>query len=205
MGVAFDMYSLSGLRGSLEAEIPDTADRSLVLFMRSADYHPDGSIEGSFVMDGRRLKSKSRIERSGYVALSSEGRPVIGISSSDKVAEEMEDTKGDFFRQFVLLGDGELPRNFYLHGKVERSAIGRMADGSLHYIRTRHKETMYDFADALREYGIVDAVYITGGNSYDFFRTTDGRACVSEKLKEKLEKYKTDTLPTPLLVFRTGR
>lgn len=205
LGVAFDIYSLDGLRGSLENEIPDTTDKSLVLFLRSADYHPDGSIEGSFVMDGKRLKAKSRVERSGYVAISAEGIPVIGISSSDKVAGKMEETKGDFFRQFILLGDGRLPVNFYLHGKVERGAIGRKADGKLYYILTRHKETMYDFADALREYGFVDAIYVTGGNAYDFYRTPDGNAHISEEVKKKIDKYSTEPLAAPLLVFRAGK
>lgn len=205
LGVAFDIFSLDGLQGTLEYEIPDTTDKSLVLFMRSADYHPDGSIEGSFVMHGKRLKAKSREERAGYVAVSAEGTPVIGISRADKVAEKMEEAEGDFFRQFILLGDGQLPVNFYLHGKVERSAIGRKADGKLYYILTRHKETMYDFADALREYGFVDAVYITGGNAYNFHRSPDGLSHISADVKEKIEKYTAEPLPAPLLVFRAGK
>ena len=38
----------------------------------------------------------------------------------------------------------------------------------------RHKETLWDFADALREYGFIDAIYITGGYDYGFYRTADG-------------------------------
>ena len=29
------------------------------------------------------------------------------------------------------------------------------------FFATRHKETLWDFADALREYGFIDAIYIT--------------------------------------------
>ena len=49
---------------------------------------------------------------------------------------------------------------FYLHGKVERRAIGRISD-QLYFIATRHKETLWGFADALREYGFIDAIYIS--------------------------------------------
>ena len=48
----------------------------------------------------------------------------------------------------------------FLHGKVERRAIGRI-DNQLKYIATRHKETLWDFADALREYGFIDAIYFS--------------------------------------------
>jgi len=61
----------------------------------------------------------------------------------------------------------------FLHGKVERRAIGRLGD-RIYYIATRHKETLWDFADALREYGFIDAIYITGGADYVFYRDKNG-------------------------------
>lgn len=204
LGVAFDSFSLSGLSASLVEEMPDTTDRSLVLFMRSADYHPDGSVLGEIVIDGKPINSKQRKNRQGYVAISKEGVPVMGISLSDKVADFAKNNGGTFFRQYVLLGDGQLPPSFDLHGKVERAAIGRMADGKLFYVVSRHKETMYDFADALREYGFTDAIYLTGGNSYTFHRSPDGVAHIPESTKEKIEKYATTPPPAPLLVFRNG-
>ncbi|MDE6576928.1 MAG: phosphodiester glycosidase family protein [Muribaculaceae bacterium] len=202
LGVAFDMYSLSGLKASLEREMPDTTDSSLVLFMRSADYHPDGSMLGTVMLDGEEFPSKERKSRPAYMAISKAGVPTIGISLTDKVSDFIKNNKGDFFRQYVLLGDGELPSSFALHGKVERAAIGRMADGQLFYIVSRHKETMYDFADALREYGFTDAIYITGGNGYSFYRTTDGETHINAETKEKIKKYSKASPPAPLLVFR---
>lgn len=202
LGVGFDMYSLTGLSASLERDLPSPDDESVVLFMRSADYHPDGSWIGTVVIDGEKFKGKDRKDRSGYVAISKGGRIVTGISGSDKVAGYAESSGGSFFRQYVILGDGELPSTFALHGKVERAAIGRMADGRLFYIVTRNKETMYDFADALREYGFTDAVYITGGNNYTFFRDKDGDAHISSNVIEKLEKYRDKEPPSPILVFR---
>lgn len=202
LGVAFTSYPLEGLRGSLEKEIPDTADRSVVLMMRSADYYPDGNTIGTIVVDGQQLPAKEKRTRPGYVALSKDGKTAIGISLSDRLSNYTTDAEGSFFRQFAILGNGDLPAAFALHGKVERGAIGRMADGSLHYFLTTHKESMYDFADALREYGVMDAVYITGGNGYEFYRDKEGMAHVSPRLREHYEKY-PGTLPAPLLVFRT--
>ena len=75
-------------------------------------------------------------------------------------------------RQFILVSDGAIPSRFFLHGKVERRAIGRIGD-QLYFIATRHKETLWDFTDALREYGFIDAIYITGGADYVFYRDKD--------------------------------
>lgn len=75
-------------------------------------------------------------------------------------------------RQFILVSDGAIPSRFFLHGIVERRAIGRIYD-QLYFIATRHKETLWDFADALREYGFIDAIYITGGADYVFYRDKD--------------------------------
>lgn len=54
------------------------------------------------------------------------------------------------------------------YGNVKRCAIDRV-----YIIATRHKETLWDFADALREYGFIDAIYITGGADHVFYRDKD--------------------------------
>ncbi len=202
LGVAMDMYPLEGLRASLEREFPDTADSSLVLFMRSADYHPDGRALGPVIIEGVASENKANADREGYVAISASGRPAIGISRDEAIEDWAKENQGDFFRQMVLLNDGELPREFLLKGKVERCAIASDVEGKLYYIVTRHKESMYDFADAMREYGFVDAVYITGGNGYSFYRDPTGHSHLNQPTKEKIEKYTTQPLPQPLLVFR---
>ena len=43
----------------------------------------------------------------------------------------------------------------------------------LYFIATRHKETLWNFADTLREYGFIDAIYITGGTDHCFYRSKD--------------------------------
>ena len=205
LGVAIDMYSLEGLSASLEWEMPDTSDRSLVMFMRSADYHPDGRSLGPVVVDGVGSDNKTTDSRDGYVAVSPSGRAVIGISSSDDLEKWARENKGDFFRQTVLLDDGELPRDFILRGKVERAAIASTVGGELYYIVTKHKESMFDFADALREYGFVDAVYMTGGNAYSFYRDMDGNSHANSATLAKIRKYTSQSLRQPLLVLRSPR
>ena len=202
LGVAMDMYPLDGLTASLEREFPDTADQTLVMFIRSADYHPDGRSIGPVVVGGVGSDNKATDSRDGYVAVSQSGRAVIGISSDDDVEKWARENKGDFFRQMVLLNDGDLPRDFILRGKVERGAIASTVEGKLYYIVTKKKESMYDFADALREYGFVDAVYMTGGNAYSFYRDSDGNSHANSATLDKIKKYESRSLSQPLLVFR---
>ena len=171
LGVALDFYAIHGLTASLQFQEPDTADATVYLYSRSADHKADGTYLGSLVVDGQEKEAdRSRL---GYMAMT-DGNMVIGISRSDKVKDYVMERGGAFFRQFVLVSDGVIPTRFYLHGKVERRAIGRMGY-TLYYIATRHKETLWDFADALREYGFIDAIYITGGTDYSFYRSRDGR------------------------------
>ena len=169
LGVALDFYAIHGLKASIEFEEPDTADASVYLYCRSADHKADGKYLGSLVAEG--VEKQSDRSRLGYMAMA-DGNMVIGISRSEKVKDYVQDRGGSFFRQFILVSDGVIPTRFYLHGKVERRAIGRIND-QLYYIATRHKETLYDFADALREYGFIDAIYITGGTDYSFYRDKD--------------------------------
>jgi hypothetical protein len=82
---------------------------------------------------------------------------------------------------------------------VERRAIGRI-DNQLCYIATRHKETLWDFADALREFGFIDAIYITGGADYVFYRDKDGiRHDIGNPSGYPQKKWKAII---PWLVFR---
>ena len=196
LGVAMDFYAIHGLKASIEFEEPDTADTSVYLYCRSADFKADSTYIGSLIVDGKEYQSdKSRL---GYMAMLG-GNSVIGISRSEKVKDFVQERGGSFFRQFILVSDGTIPSRFYLHGKVERRAIGRIGD-QLYFIATRHKETLWDFADALREYGFIDAIYITGGTDYVFYRDKDGvRHDIGDSSDYPHTKWK-DVIPW--LVFR---
>ena len=169
LGVAMDFYAIHGLKASIEFEEPDTADTSVYLYCRSADFKADSTYIGSLVVNGKEYQSDTH--RLGYMAMLG-SNSVIGISRSEKVKDFVQEQGGSFFRQFILVSDGVIPSRFFLHGKVECRAIGRIGN-QLYFIATRHKETLWDFADALREYGFIDAIYITGGADYVFYRDKD--------------------------------
>ena len=185
LGVALDIYELHNVQAELSLVEPDTTDHSVLLYTRTADYTATGKYIGSLVVDGE--EKRSDVSRLGYCAIA-KGNMVIGISRFDDMREHMVERDGSYFRQFMLLSNGELPRRFYLHGKVERKALARTTDDRLCVIATRHPETLWDFADALREYGYVDAIYLTGGNECGFYRAPDG----TPYFTEKAASYRTD-------------
>ena len=196
LGVAMDFYAIHGLKASIEFEEPDTADTSVYLYCRSADHKADSTYIGSLVVNGEERQSDTH--RLGYMAMLG-GNNVIGVSRSEKVKDFVQERGGSFFRQFILVSDGTIPGRFFLHGKVERRAIGRIND-QLYYIATRHKETLWDFADALREYGFIDAIYITGGADYVFCRDKNGiRHDIGDAADYPHTKWKDIV---PWLVFR---
>ena len=196
LDVAMDFYAIHGLRASIEFEEPDTADTSVYLYCRSADFKADSTYIGSLVVNGKEHQSDTH--RLGYMAMLGDNC-VIGISRSEKVKDYVEERGGCFFRQFILVSDGSIPIRFFLHGTVERRAIGRIGD-QLYFIATRHKETLWDFADALREYGFIDAIYITGGADYGFYRSRDGiKHDINNSADYPHEKWKGII---PWLVFR---
>lgn len=185
LGVALNIYELHNVRAELSLQEPDTADHSVLMYTRTADYTSTGKYIGSLVVDGEEKQSDA--SRLGYCAIE-KGNMVIGVSRFDDMREHMIDCDGSYFRQFVLVSNGELPHSFSLHGKVERKALARTSDDRLCIIETPHPETLWDFADALREYGYVDAIYLTGGNESGFYRAPDGTAYFTEKAA----KYRTD-------------
>lgn len=170
LGVALNLYEIRGLKAEITLQEPDTTDTNVYLYSRCADHGKNNEYIGSMVMNGKEMQSDNT--RLGYCAMANDNI-VIGIARDEKVKDYTMEQGGSFFRQFILVSNGVLPTVFHLHGKVERRGLGRIGD-KLYYIETRHAETMWDFADALREYGFVDAIYITGGDDYSFYRSADG-------------------------------
>lgn len=201
LGVALNFYEIKGLKAEITFTEPDTTDTDVFLYSRCADqtsYDPKTNhYLGSLVANGKEIEAD--VSRLGYCAIANDNI-VIGIARNEDVKDYVLEQRGSFFRQFILVSNGVLPSRFHLHGKIERRGLGRIGD-KLYYIETRHKETMWDFADALREYGFIDAIYITGGTDYSFYRTADGIAHKIGDDTKYEDKHKGEGI-VPWLVFK---
>lgn len=201
LGVAFRMYEIRGLKAEVSFDEPDTTDMEVYLYSRCSDFTSYDIAEnhyiGSLVVNG--VEKESSTERLGYCAMANDNI-AIGIARDEDVKDYCVQQGGSFFRQFILVSNGQIPLRFHLHGKVERRGMGRIGD-KLYYIETLYKETMWDFADALREYGFNDAIYITGGSDHSFYRTIDGAYHHIGDTARIGKKHKGDGI-VPWVVFK---
>jgi hypothetical protein len=173
MGVRMKIYKLEGLKARMSLALPDITDTTIYLVTRSADYKLIGDrkeIIGDFVYNGKVMAESDW--RAGFMAIV-DGNAQIGIDRSGKLFNHIVENGGSMFRQLALISAGtRCDKQFILKGKVSRCAYARNRSGELFFIETVNPETLYGFADALIEYGFVDAVYITGGSQPDLFHRT---------------------------------
>ena len=178
LGVKMKIYKINGLKAEMRDSFPSTDDKDVYLITRSSDYRYDNDekkIIGDYVLNGEMI-SKSNW-RAGYFAILN-GKVEIGVGRYPDMRSFIIDNKGSMFRQFALVSAGiKCTSQYALKGKVSRCAYARTAEGNMYFIETINPETLYGFADALIEYGMIDAIYITGGSQENlFYRDAEGRA-----------------------------
>lgn len=177
-GVTMRFYNLAGLKASMSREMPADSDSSVVLVTQGWDYYFDDAKQyhflGDFVYNGKMLAQGTG--KAGFVAVTTKGWQ-MGISQEDSVRDYIISQGTSMFRQFALVSAGQIClKQFALKGKVHRRALARKpGDVTAYYVETINKESLYDFAEALADYGFIDAVYLTGADGTEpVYRDADG-------------------------------
>lgn len=177
-GVTMRFYNLAGLKASMSREMPADSDSSVVLVTQGWDYYFDDAKQyhflGDFVYNGKMLAQGTG--KAGFVAVTTKGWQ-MGISQEDSVRDYIISQGGSMFRQFALVSAGQIClKQFALKGKVHRRALARKPGAATaYYVETVNKESLYDFAEALADYGFIDAVYLTGADGAEpVYRDADG-------------------------------
>lgn len=177
-GVTMRFYNLAGLKASMSREMPADSDSSVVLVTQGWDYYFDDAKQyhflGDFVYNGKMLAQGAG--KAGFVAVTTKGWQ-MGISQEDSVRDYIISQGASMFRQFALVSAGQIClKQFALKGKVHRRALARKpGDVTAYYVETVNKESLYDFAEALADYGFIDAVYLTGADGTEpVYRDADG-------------------------------
>lgn len=156
-------------RVSLQVGMPDREDTSLLLAVMAADVRADnGGIVGDFVVEGRRLARGEKKE--GYCAIL-DGVPIVGRGGEADLKRAV-DGKGSFFRQYVLVSEGvAMPPK--PKGKNHRRALCVMGHG-LFVVASGDRESYHDFATALADLGVDDAIALVGSESLLMYRAEGG-------------------------------
>lgn len=134
-----------------------------VLAFQAADIRADNrKILGAFVLKGEPLAWG--LSKKGFVAIIN-GKVTVGVSENSPLFEEATEKGGYFFRQYPLVDKGILCES-ELKGKTMRKAICDRA-GQVFCVVSETDESMHDFAQALIDLGVNNAVYLVGSH-YSF-------------------------------------
>lgn len=176
--VPFILYQLQGVKARLSSTIPSDTDTTVCLVIHAWDYYFENKqyrYIGDVVIDGKQISSG--VGKAGFVAMAND-KWQLGVGQDDSLKTYVMQRHGSLFRQYALVSAGQIClKQFALKGKVTRCALARKGTGEAYYVESVHNESLYDFAEALADYGFVDAVYITGGNDGNtFYRDVQGQS-----------------------------
>lgn len=150
----------------LQLGMPDKSDSSIIFAGMAADIRKDNQeIVGDFVLSGKQLAKGNA--KKGFCAIEGD-KITIGMAESTPLLRQMIDNKGSFFRQYPLVNSGQLIEN-KPKGKAIRRALA-IRDERVVMIESKNRESFYDFSQALIDIGVIDAVYLVGGDAYGWYR-----------------------------------
>ena len=156
---------------SLHIGTIDRIDQSIVFAAQAADIRADnGGIVGAFVLEGE--PKAWGLSKKGYCAIIND-TVTVGVADNSPLFEEATEKGGYFFRQFPLVDKGSLIEN-ELKGKAVRRALCDRG-GEIFTVETLSIESFHDFAQALVDLGVDNAIYLVGSNAYGWATDVDGQ------------------------------
>ena len=186
--IPLDVYIPHNAKPSLAIGTPDIFDENIVLVTQAADIRADnGKINGAFVLAGKPMAWG--LSKKGYVGIIDD-KITVGVADNSPLFEEATEKGGYFFRQYPLVDNGVLVEN-EPKGKAIRKAICDRA-GEIIVVMSISPESFHDFAQALVDLQVDNAVYLVGSDSFGFFRDKyDHFTQICEKRREgyKYENY----------------
>ncbi|MCQ2289452.1 MAG: hypothetical protein MJZ74_10185 [Muribaculaceae bacterium] len=204
LGVPINIYELKGLKATIDTIEPRYNSSHAYFYVQAGELTAEGKPIGTTVLGDSLCAGDASDKRFGYFA-AVEKQTVIGVSPDDDVAKFCQEKKGYFFRNYFLVSNSQLPPEFQLHGKDVRRALARMPENpNLFYIETTEPETMWDFADALRESGFIDAIYVQGRSNDAYYRTRNGQRyyLTNESIRQEIAKQSAPQQKAMWLVFK---
>ncbi len=149
----------------------DRDDDGILFCAQAADIRADnGGIVGAFVLDGE--PKAWGLSKRGYCAII-DGVVTVGVADNSPLFEEATEKGGCFFRQFPLVDNGQLVENEQKGKSVRRALCER--NGEVFTVETLSVESFHDFAQALVDLGIDNAIYLVGANAYGWATDADGQ------------------------------
>lgn len=164
--VPLDIYIPHNAVPELFLGVPDLQDKSIVLTTQAADIRADnGKIVGAFVLKGEPLSWG--LSKKGYCGII-DGNVTVGVAENSPLFEMATETGGYFFRQYPLVNNGVLVENEPKGKSIRKALCDR--NGEIFVVMSQSQESFHDFAQALVDMGVDNAIYLVGSVSYGYFR-----------------------------------
>ena len=159
------VFHLIDMSVELCQDLSANTDTTDCFIVQAADIRKDNKrFVGDFVLNGEKLASGKR--KTGYCAII-DGKLSIGMADNDEMMNRCITEGGSFFRQYPLVSNGVMQEN-KIKGKSIRRALAQKGD-RLYIIETEERESMHDFAEALQDMGMTDAISLVGGDAYMYW------------------------------------
>lgn len=164
--IPLDIYIPHNAVPQLMVGVPDIYDKTIVLTTQAADVRADnGKIVGAYVVKGKPLSWG--LSKKGYCGII-DGKLSVGVADNSPLFEEATEKGGYFFRQYPLVDNGVLVENEPKGKSIRKALCDR--NGEIMLVMTQTPESFHDFAQALVDMKIDNAIYTVGSTSYGYFR-----------------------------------
>lgn len=179
--IALRIYTPVGGRVELFVGKLPCDDQSIILAAQAADYRADnGQIAGAFVYRGELLSRGH--PKYGFCAIIGD-KLTMGKSQETALFERAVEQEGYFFRQFSLVHDGKhgesVPK-----GKAIRRALCYYQE-SIAIIESVERESMHDFAGALIDLGVQEAIGLVGNSQISLYEDESGYRFIGDIEKQE--------------------
>lgn len=164
--IPLDIYIPHNAVPELVLGVPDIHDRSIILTTQAADIRADnGKIVGAFVLKGKPLSWG--LSKKGYCGII-DGKLTVGVADNSPIFEEATEKGGYFFRQYPLVDNGVLVDNEPKGKSIRKALCDR--NGEIMVVMSQTPESFHDFAQALVDLKVDNAIYLVGSSSFGYFR-----------------------------------
>lgn len=164
--IPLDIYIPHNAVPELMIGVPDINDKSIVMATQAADIRADnGRIVGAYVMKGKPYSWG--LSKKGYCGII-DGKLTVGVADNSPLFEEATEKGGYFFRQYPLVDNGVLVENEPKGKSIRKALCDR--NGEIMIVMTQTPESFHDFAQALVDMKVDNAIYTVGSTSYGYFR-----------------------------------
>lgn len=180
------IYIPHNAKASLMVGTPSKDSKDIILATQAADIRADnGKIVGAFVMKGEPLAWG--LSKRGYCGII-DGEVTVGVADNSPLFEQATETGGYFFRQYPLVDNRKLVDNEPKNKSVRKALCQRAGQTLL--VMSCTPESFHDFAQALVDLGVDNAIYVVGSEySYGFYRDKGGEVLTFAEYPRRTHKF----------------